>query len=196
LAKAWDQIERIGRRSQAWQPRTLLVTGAGPIGLLAALMGTQRGLETHVLDHHAEGVKPTAVRGIGATYHTDINAALAGPGPDIIIECTAVPALIQALLGRTAPSGIMCLTGVSAPGDALGIDLGGLNRTIVLNNDVVFGTVNANRRHYELAAEALVRANAAWLAGLITRRVPLERWREALERKPDDIKVIIDFAAH
>ena len=52
VAKAWDHTERIGRRSRAWQPKTLLVTGAGPIGLLAALMGAQRGLEVHVLDHH------------------------------------------------------------------------------------------------------------------------------------------------
>jgi glucose 1-dehydrogenase len=45
LAKAWDHIERIGRRTRIWAPRTLLVTGAGPIGLLAALMGFQRDLE-------------------------------------------------------------------------------------------------------------------------------------------------------
>src|SRR5580692_5521279 len=52
VAKAWDHTERIGRRSRAWQPKTLLVTGAGPIGLLAALIGAQRGLDVHVLDHH------------------------------------------------------------------------------------------------------------------------------------------------
>ena len=52
LAKAWDHTDRIGHRSHAWAPRTLLVTGAGPIGLLAALMGAQRGLEVHVLDRN------------------------------------------------------------------------------------------------------------------------------------------------
>ena len=50
LAKAWDHTDRIGQRSRAWAPRTLLVTGAGPIGLLAALMRSQRGLEVHVVD--------------------------------------------------------------------------------------------------------------------------------------------------
>ena len=54
LAKAWDHAERIGR-ARVWQPQTLLVTGAGPIGLLAALMGTQRGLEVHVLDRNKGG---------------------------------------------------------------------------------------------------------------------------------------------
>src|SRR5215475_12678019 len=50
VAKAWDHTERIGHRARAWQPRTVMVTGAGPIGLLAALMGAQRGLEVHVLN--------------------------------------------------------------------------------------------------------------------------------------------------
>ena len=40
VAKAWDHVERVGQRSRSWQPRVLLVTGAGPIGLLAALMGS------------------------------------------------------------------------------------------------------------------------------------------------------------
>ena len=64
---------------------------------------------------------------------------------------------------------------------------------MVLNNDVVFGSVNANRRHYELAAQSLADADQAWLDRLISRRVPLSNWQEALERRPDDIKVVIDF---
>ncbi|HEX6636609.1 MAG TPA: hypothetical protein VF033_03035, partial [Steroidobacteraceae bacterium] len=62
-------------------------------------------------------------------------------------------------------------------------------------NDVVFGTVNANRRHYALAAQALMRAPREWLDALITRRVPLERWQEAFTRQPDDVKVLLDLAA-
>src|ERR1700722_16421207 len=69
VGKAWDHIGRIGRRSRAWQPRTLLVTGAGPIGLLAAMIGAQRGLEVHVLDHNERGRKKTIVRELGGTFH-------------------------------------------------------------------------------------------------------------------------------
>ena len=54
--------------------------------------------------------------------------------------------------------------------------------------------MNANRRHYEMAAERSARADKRWLARLITRRVPLESWSEALEPRPGDIKVVIDFA--
>ena len=52
---------------------------------------------------------------------------------------------------------------------------------MVLENDVVFGSVNANRRHYRAAADALAKADKDWLGRLITRRVPLDRWQEAFE---------------
>jgi threonine dehydrogenase-like Zn-dependent dehydrogenase len=194
LAKAWDHAERIGRRAESFSPRTLLVTGAGPIGLLAALMGAERGLDVHVYDHNKAGAKPRLVRDLGGTYHSD-GRSLEDLRPDIVMECTGVPSLIRDLIGRTAAAGIVCLAGISNPGSPLDIDIGALNRTLVLDNDVVFGSVNANRRHYELAAQALKRADQAWLSGLITRRVPLERWEEALEPRPGDIKVVIDFAA-
>jgi len=70
LAKAWEHVALIGHRSRAWRPRTLLVTGAGSIGLLAAMMGTQRGLDVHVLDDHKSGTKPALVRHLGATITT------------------------------------------------------------------------------------------------------------------------------
>jgi glucose 1-dehydrogenase len=193
LAKAWDHTERIGARSRAWEPHTLLVTGAGPVGLLAAMMGAQRGLAVHVLDHSTEGIKPALVRDLGGTYHANGIAGLDGFEPDIVMECTGAPAVIRDVLGRTAPDGIVCLAGVTAPGHAFEFDIGGYNRTMVLNNETVFGTVNANRKHYEMAADALARAERKWLERLITRRVPIARWEEALENRPGDVKVIIEF---
>src|SRR6516165_2935633 len=192
LAKAWDHTERIGHRARAWQPKSLLVTGAGPIGLLAALMGMQRDLDVHVFDHNKGGPKEALVRDLGGTYHSD-PASLERLAPDILMECTGAVALIGACLGATAAAGIVCLTGVTEPGKVFDVDIGRLNRTMVLDNDVVFGTVNAKRRHYEMAAAALVRADKRWLARLITRTVPLERWDEALEHRKGDIKVVIDF---
>jgi threonine dehydrogenase-like Zn-dependent dehydrogenase len=192
LAKAWDHTEGIGHRARAWQPRTLLVTGAGPIGLLAALMGVQRGLDVHVLDRNVGGPKEAIVRDLGGVYHSDAES-LGRLKPDVLMECTGAPAVIRECLGATAAAGIVCLTGVTEPGKRFELDIGGLNRTLVLDNGAVFGTVNANHRHYEMAADALARADKGWLARLITRRVPLARWNEALEHRRGDIKVVIDF---
>jgi glucose 1-dehydrogenase len=194
LAKAWDHVDRIGGRSTTWQPRTLLVTGAGPIGLLAALMGVQRGLEVHVFDRGWTGLKPQLVRALGGIQHTVLDSALERLQPDIVMECTGSAWVIGELLGRAAPGGIICLLGVSAPGQKIDVDMGKVNRTLVLDNDVVFGSVNANHAHYEMAAQALADADQDWLRRLITRRVPLDRWAEALQHRAGDIKAIIDFS--
>ena len=74
VAKAWEQVVAVGQRA-FWEPRIVLVTGAGPIGLLAALVGKQHGLEVHVLDRVESGLKPELVRALGATYHTGTIAA-------------------------------------------------------------------------------------------------------------------------
>jgi threonine dehydrogenase-like Zn-dependent dehydrogenase len=124
-----------------------------------------------------------------------VPASETGVRPDIVVECTGVAAVIADVLTLTGRNGIVCLTGVSSPGHVRSVDLGGVNREIVLENDVVFGTVNANRHHYELAAEALGRADDEWLARLVTRRVPLERFADALDRTPDDVKVVLDITA-
>jgi glucose 1-dehydrogenase len=84
---------------------------------------------------------------------------------------------------------------VSSGGRSLGVDAGILNRRMVLENDVVFGSVNANRRHYEAGAAALAAANKDWLARLITRKVPLAQWRDAYTRQPNDVKTVLSFAS-
>ena len=193
VAKAWDHAERIGGRSSAWNPRSALITGAGPIGLLAALMGRQRGLDIHVFDQVVDGPKPQLVRDLGATYYGGELAAIGDLAPDIIIECTGATAVIADAVTRSAPSGIVCLAGLSSGGHAITLDLADVNRRMVLENDVIFGSVNANRSHYEAGAAALGRADRRWLTRLITRSVPLDQWRQAFVRQPGDVKVVVDF---
>jgi threonine dehydrogenase-like Zn-dependent dehydrogenase len=193
VAKAWDHVERIAARA-VWDPEVVLVTGAGPIGLLAALLAVQRGLEVHVLDRVTTGPKPALVADLGATYHTG-TVAEALPYADVVVECTGAGELVLDAIVKAGPDGIVCLTGVSSAGRTLTIDAGALNRELVLENGVVFGTVNANRRHYRAGATALAKADQQWLERLITRRVPLSRWSDALQRRPDDIKAVLDLSA-
>jgi glucose 1-dehydrogenase len=194
VAKAWDQIERIGHRAY-FAPERALITGAGPIGLLAALLASQRGLEVHVLDRARGGPKPQLVHDLGATYHySDIAKVAKQVKPDIIVEATGVPEVIFEVMAHNAAFGIVCLTGVSPRGRNITLDIGGLNRDIVLENDVVFGSVNANLHHYGLAAEALARADRGWLEAMISRRVPLESFEDAIARRDDDVKVVLDLS--
>jgi glucose 1-dehydrogenase len=192
VAKAWEQIDRVLTRATI-EPERVLVTGAGPIGLLAALLARQRGYDLTVLDLATEGPKPELVRDLGGAYHsgpvTDVD-----PPPDIVVEATGVSQVVLDAIGHNAANGVVCLTGISPSGYQIALDAGDLNRRIVLENDLVFGSVNANRRHYEAAAEALAQADNGWLERLITRRVPLDRWHEALKREEHDIKVVVELS--
>ena len=191
VAKAWEHVERIGTRAH-WAPECVLVTGAGPVGLLAALLAVQRGYDVHVLDRVRQGPKPELVAALGATYHAEPADEL-GLQPDVVVECTGAPAVIGAVVQRTARNAVVCLTGVSTPGRRVPVDLGALNREWVLENDVVFGSVNANRRHYEAAAQALARADTSWLTAMVTRRVAVEDHAQALDESDDDVKTVLVF---
>jgi glucose 1-dehydrogenase len=194
VAKAWDHITRIGERA-IWKPRTVLVTGAGPIGLLAAMLGVQRGLEVHVLDRVQDGPKPKLVEDLGAKYHTGPVKNI-GLCPDVIIECTGVASVIVETIDQLGNDGILCLAGVSSHGQNINMDIGRINRTMVLENSVIFGSVNANRHHWQAAEEALRKADRSWLSRLITRKEPLNNWQQALQRHDKDIKVVLDFGKH
>ncbi|MBX7453839.1 glucose 1-dehydrogenase [Mycolicibacterium sp. 3033] len=191
VAKAWEQVQRVGDRAY-FAPRRALVTGAGPVGLLAALLGVQRGLDVHVLDRVTDGPKPALVRALGAEYHHgDIDSVCETLHPDVVIEATGAGHVVFGAMATTAAYGIVCLTGVSPAGRTLTIDAGAVNRDIVLGNDAVVGSVNANLRHYHHAVDALAHADKDWLASLISRRVPLSRYHDAFDRHGDDVKVVI-----
>jgi glucose 1-dehydrogenase len=192
VTKAWEHTLAVGRRA-FWEPRTALVTGAGPIGLLAALLGVQLGFEVHVLDRIQSGPKPDLVRDLGATYHSG-KVADVGFAPDIVMECTGAGELISDVISNVAASGVVCLTGVGHGGSLPTIPMADVGSTAVLKNNVVIGSVNANKRHWYKAAEALARADRSWLARLITGRERPEDFAKALARGPQQIKAVIQFA--
>ena len=152
---------RRGSRSTASEagptgsPRTCVITGAGPIGLLAALIGVQRGLDVHVIDQVTTGVKPDLVHALGATYHTGPDRATACPHPDIVIECTGVASLVFDAMEHSVPAGWSVSPACRRASTPSRVDAAMLNRSMVLENEAVVGSVNANRRHYQAAADAL-----------------------------------------
>ena len=193
VAKAWEEVDRIGGRAH-WDPKTAVITGAGPIGLLAALLGVQRGIDVHVIDRMTSGLKPDLVAAVGATYHTGSIADVVEGGPDVVMECTGVDSPGARRHGarwhrrRRLPDRRV---------------IGGSYHQHhrrwhaqpehgARERGHFVGSVNANRRHYEAAAGALAKADGAWLAELVSRRVPLDSWPDALDRQPDDVKVVIE----
>jgi threonine dehydrogenase-like Zn-dependent dehydrogenase len=193
LAKAFERAERVD--AGAWlEPKVALITGAGPIGLIAALLALQRGLETHVLDRATEGAKPELVAALGAHYHATPVSELP-IRPDLVIECTGVGEIVVAATHLASPGAVLALTGISHSERLGEARLDAFNKELVLANKVVFGAVSAGRRHYEQAAAALTEADAGWLQRLITRRVPLADWPTTLTKGKSDIKVVVDMTA-
>jgi len=191
ITKALEQVLAVGQRS-FWEPKTLLVTGAGPIGLLAAAVARLSGIEVHVLDRNKTGPKPELVRALGATHHSGSVLDI-GFEPDVIVECTGVGSVIADSIQKVGAGGVVCLTGVGAGGIASRA-VADVAAAAVLKNNVIVGSVNANKRHWYKANDRLARLDRKWLSRLITRYEKPENFKPALERKPDDIKVVIQFS--
>ena len=61
-------------------------------------------------------------------------------------------------------------------------------------NKAMIGSVNANKRHWYKGAEALARADRAWLSRIITGRESPVNFAKALSRGQQRIKVVIQFS--
>ena len=153
LAKAWEQIERIstprllGARARARDRRRPDRPARGADGRPAR----PRGARARPRHRGREARGRERARRAATTRATSPRCAKEVE-PDVVVECTGVAELVAGAMQHTAPGAIVCLTGV-APSRTLSVDVGALNNELVLENDVVFGSVNANRRHFEQAVE-------------------------------------------
>ena len=179
VAKAWDQIDKIGGRA-TWDPRHVVVTGAGPIGLLAALLAVQRGLEVHVFDQVTTGPSPTSC-GPWAPATTPGPIEDACDQPDVVIECTGVGSLVFDAMEHLGPGGVACLTGVSSGGPPPGCGrrhaqpvrwCSRTSRSSARSTPTGATTNRAPRRCRR-------RTLRGWRA--LTRRVPLDHFDDALD---------------
>ena len=201
VEKAVEQMRRIQSRL-VWQPERAVVLGAGPIGLLAGLLLRLEGLEVHFYDAAEAGLKRDLAEAMGAKYVRSgggrLGDELAAIGPvDVVLEATGYSPFAFDAIDLVAPNGVVCLTGVSGGSRKLEVLADHLNLEMVLSNKVVFGTVNANRRHFESGVRHLQQIESRWpglLSRMITRRLPLERFADAFERSPDQVKSIVEIA--
>jgi len=181
------------------RPRRGLVTGAGPVGLLAALLMRLRGFDVWVVDQRpADSAKGRLAQELGAHYINDADQpfeqAVPSGGFDLALEATGVASLVFRALAQLAPNGALALTGVSTGGHRLNIDAGDVNASMVLENHAMVGSVNAARAHYAQAATDLglaARQYPGILERLVTSRYPLDRFQDALAKHPDDIKTVV-----
>ena len=201
VQKGIDHAYRIQERL-SWEPRTAVVVGAGPVGMLAAVSLRLRGLDVTVTALEPEGsFKDRLLREAGIRYVSSASVPLPElPGRtgriDIVFEATGATAVVFPAMRMLGPDGVCILSSVTGGTKSVGVDLATWNREMVLGNRVVFGTVNAGRGHFEAGARDLEIAEAripGWLGRLITRRLPVSDVADALVRRPEDIKTVLVF---
>ena len=184
--------------------RRALVAGAGPIGTMAAFLLRLHGVETHVTDIvPTGGYKASLVESIGARYWNSLETppaeiARQAGNLDLIVEATGVAPVAWELLGALGVNGVLVFTGV--PGDRGGefqVQGGHLMRQQVLWNQIVMGSVNANRSYFVHAVKDLTEIARRWpeaLAGVITAHHPMEDYESALTTQPkDEVKAVFDI---
>jgi len=203
VEKAVRHVELVQRR-MTWEADRAVVTGAGPIGLLATMLLRAKGYEVFVLDLVApDSLRAQVATACGAQYVHGEQTSLADlaqrlHGIDVLVEATAAPQLVFQAIDTVGPNGVVCLTGVGAHGRTLEIPADHLNLEMVLENKLVFGTVNANQVDYEAAAAGLGQFESLWpglCARMITRSVAVEEFQSALATDKDvHVKTTIRFA--
>jgi glucose 1-dehydrogenase len=203
VEKGVDESYLLQRRLP-WKPRTGLVLGAGPVGLLAAAVLRARGLDTHVVAREPAGdVRARMVAKLGATYHSVAKQSLLDAGAelppvDLAIEATGAATVVftaMRMLGRNA---VLCLLSVTGGSQTAVEPIAAINELLVLGNRVVFGSVNANPRHFAMGIKDLGLIERKWpgvLQQLITERLPWEQYRLWFGQKRAGIKTTLEISA-
>ena len=180
-----------------------VVLGGGPVGLLGAMALVRQGFETFVYSREkAPHPKVSIVEAIGATYVSAESASLddlaARVGNiDVVYEASGASQLSFEVIERLGVNGIFVFTGVPGRKAPVAIDTDRLMRSLVLNNQVVFGSVNASRANFQAAINDLASFNQSWpqaVSGLITGRFPVEDYRDLLLGPARGIKNVLSFA--
>ncbi|MFH0797818.1 MAG: glucose 1-dehydrogenase [Candidatus Woesearchaeota archaeon] len=196
--KAVRQTYLVGERMSAWEPKKALVIGAGPIGLLEAMILRAKGLDTYVAAWSKEGNnKSGIVSEIGARYVSVQEKPLNTLGKfDIIIESSGTVEMIGDAMQQLNTNGVLCLTSITGGERKLCLPLEKINIDFVLGNKSIVGAVNASMKDYSEGKKHLHNFESLWpgvTKKLITRRVNPENYLAAFEKKPGDIKTVIEF---
>jgi len=200
--KGWRHLGAAQRRMTEWQPRTAIVAGGGPVGILAALKLRLEGLDVTVVERQPKPQKEALLARIGAGYAaTNVTplATVAAPLKriDVVIEATGNSAVAFECMRLVGRNGAVLLTSVTGGNRTLDVPADVINQNVVLGNVLVLGIVNAKSDDFRNGIADLFAAERRWpgfLAALITQRVPLADAAGALRHDPSQIKTVVEVA--
>ena len=190
IEKGITQAYEIQRRMKIWQPKTAAVMGTGTLGLLAAMGLRLRGLQVYAFGLETMPYKNgKLIEELGGTYistnEMSLDDASDEYGPfDIIFEATGHSGVAFQAAENLGKNGVLILSSITGGDRTIEIPSDKINLEFVLGNKVMFGTVNANREHFEIAARSLSQSVSqfpGWLNKLLTHPVDgLEEYEEMM----------------
>jgi threonine dehydrogenase-like Zn-dependent dehydrogenase len=204
VEKGIEQAFSLQKRLR-WQPKTALVLGGGPIGLLAAAVLRIRGMATYVVGREAADDRRAQIATtMGATFVSVANQTLldvknAIPPVDLAIEATGAAQVGFAGMQILGRNGVLCLLSVTGGNKVAEQPIERINQQLVLQNNVVFGSVNANPRHFRAGVKDLAAIQKKWpglLARLITNRLPWEQHKTWFRAHGGGIKNTLEICPH
>jgi threonine dehydrogenase-like Zn-dependent dehydrogenase len=201
VQKGIDHAFRIQERF-AWAPRQAVVLGAGPGGHARRHRVAPARARSHAGSREPQdSARAAYLAEAGIRFRSTASYPLEdwrrALGPiDLVFEATGAARMVFPAVSLLGTNGVCVLSSVTQGETAVDIDASRFNRDMVFGNRVVFGTVNGGRRHFEAAVSALESAEErvpGWIARIITRRLPFTDIRQALERRPTDVKTVLRF---
>jgi len=205
VEKAVVQAKRVLDRTEVVpgtngnRARTALVAGTGAIGMLAALVLSIEGFEVTAIDRHDDKTPAGALLKSIDARHADASEGLSVLGSqrfDLILDATGSAPLDFELAARLGPNGVLLVTGIPADSGAMTSVHGGeLFRRLVLQNQALVGSVNANRRYFEAGLRHLTAFRRRWgtvAEHLVSQRIPWTDFGPVLAgTRPEGIKTVL-----
>jgi glucose 1-dehydrogenase len=203
--KAWRVAMGVQSRIAAWIPRTAVVYGAGPIGLLTTLVLRAKGIDVYAIARRAASETPASsiVEACGATYLSSREHDLAPlkrqfPNVDLIVECSGSTEAVESAVQLLGVNGVLVLLSVTGGSRTASLPLDKINFEFVTGNKTMVGSVNSTDADFRAAIADLQEIERRWpgLAGrLITHRLKtLDEAVGLMESTRGAIKAIVEFA--
>ena len=198
-ARAIRHARAIGGR-QTWDPQRALVIGAGAVGMLTTYLLRLDGVEVWTAALEPEGgSRAQLAEASGARYVSTAVTPLAALGEevggfDLVIEAAGSAQVMAEALGLLGRNGVACVLGIDPRHQTVGIEGRVLALDMIIQNRVLFGSVNAQRRDWEAAVAALDAVRRRWpaaLAEFVGLRVPLDRFQEAFDHRGSKATLVL-----
>ncbi len=190
------------QKRMAWKPKSAVVLGVGPLGVLCAMVLRNMAIDTFAVGRGPlDPIRQEFLEAIGVPYLTSTEIPInelpkkLGRPLDFILEATGSSQVAFDAMQSLGINGVLCLMGVSGGHKRLEVPTDEINLDVVLGNKLIFGSVNANRKYFEMGIRHFGEFERRWpglLRKFITKRVGMEGFMEGIQRDKAQLKVVVE----